>query len=122
MKKDFWKWHSKKEEIDEKDTRIFFHEREIWFAHLGANVGFEQDGKGENFGRPVLIFRKFNPKCFAACHSPPERRVVSSIYRLIWATTYRVKRYSPNYVSLMQNGFIKKSPLLMWRPINIWRK
>ena len=64
MKKDFWKWHGKKEKIDDKDTRVFFHEREIWFAHLGANVGFEQDGKGENFGRPLLVFRKFNNEVF----------------------------------------------------------
>lgn len=64
MKKDFWKWHGKKEVIDEKQGRVFFHEREIWFARLGANVGFEQDGKGENFGRPVLIFRKFNNDVF----------------------------------------------------------
>ena len=64
MKKDFRKWHSKKTTIDEKESRVFFHERVIWFAHLGANVGFEQDGKGESFGRPVLVFRKFNKEVF----------------------------------------------------------
>ncbi len=64
MEKDFWTWHSKKEKVDEKQTRVFFHEREIWFCHLGANVGFEQDGKGENFGRPVIVFRKFNKEVF----------------------------------------------------------
>ncbi|NBV78160.1 type II toxin-antitoxin system PemK/MazF family toxin [bacterium] len=64
MTKDFRTWLGKKEQIDEKETRVFFHEREIWFAHLGANVGFEQDGKGENFGRPLLIFRKFNNEVF----------------------------------------------------------
>lgn len=66
MTKDFLNWHSKKSQIDEKESRIFFHEREIWFAHLGTNVGFEQDGKGENFGRPVIIFRKFNKEIFWA--------------------------------------------------------
>jgi mRNA interferase MazF len=62
--KDFRSWHSKKEKVDKKDDRVFFHEREIWFAHLGTNVGFEQDGKGDNFGRPVVIFRKFNKEVF----------------------------------------------------------
>lgn len=47
-------------------SRVFFHEREIWFCHLGANVGFEQDGKGTEFGRPVIIFRKFNNEVFWA--------------------------------------------------------
>lgn len=64
MEKDFRTWHNKKEKVDEKDSRVFFHEREIWFCHLGANVGFEQDGKGENFGRPVIVFRKFNKEVF----------------------------------------------------------
>ena len=41
---------------------IYFYEREIWWASLGANVGFEQDGKHEKFERPVLIIRKFGGK------------------------------------------------------------
>ena len=60
MKKDFLEWHEKKAEIDEKTNRLFFHEREIWFCHLGLNIGYEQDGKGRNFGRPIIVFRKFN--------------------------------------------------------------
>ena len=60
MKKDFQKWHDKKSQIDEIEKRPFFHEREIWFCHLGVNVGFEQDGSGEDFQRPVIIIRKFN--------------------------------------------------------------
>jgi mRNA interferase MazF len=64
MQKDFGKWHTKKAEVDGKEPRLFFHEREIWFCHLGANVGFEQDGKGELFGRPVIVFRKFNKQVF----------------------------------------------------------
>jgi len=66
MEKDFQHWHDKKSEIDEKPSRVFFHEREIWFSHLGTNVGFEQDGKGETFGRPVVVFRKFNNEVFWA--------------------------------------------------------
>lgn len=62
--KDFRTWFGKKEKIDMKETRVFFHEREIWFAHLGTNVGFEQDGKGDNFGRPIIVFRKFNKEVF----------------------------------------------------------
>jgi len=37
----------------------FFYEREIWWASLGANIGFEQDGKNSKFERPVLIVKKF---------------------------------------------------------------
>ncbi|MEK7564920.1 MAG: type II toxin-antitoxin system PemK/MazF family toxin [Patescibacteria group bacterium] len=66
MKKDFQTWHNKKSQIDDIEKRPFFHEREIWFCHLGANVGFEQDGIGEDFLRPVLILRKFNVYMFWA--------------------------------------------------------
>ena len=39
---------------------VYFYEREIWWASLGENIGFEQNGKDENFSRPVLILKKFN--------------------------------------------------------------
>ncbi|MFA5997465.1 MAG: type II toxin-antitoxin system PemK/MazF family toxin [Candidatus Paceibacterota bacterium] len=65
MKKDFQKWHTKKSEISEIQKSPFFHEREIWFCYLGENVGFEQDG-GDEFLRPVVVFRKFNNEIFWA--------------------------------------------------------
>jgi mRNA interferase MazF len=64
MSKDFQKWHTKKEKLNETEVRVFFHEREIWYCSLGANIGFEQDGKGEDFLRPVLVLKKFNDKIF----------------------------------------------------------
>lgn len=64
VEKDFKKWHYKKSQIDKIEKRPFFHEQEIWFCHLGTNVGFEQDGSGEDFLRPVLILRKFNNEIF----------------------------------------------------------
>lgn len=45
--------------ISEKDP-VYFREKEIWWANLGANIGYEQDGKNDNFERPVLILKKFN--------------------------------------------------------------
>ncbi|MDO8524001.1 MAG: type II toxin-antitoxin system PemK/MazF family toxin [bacterium] len=66
MKKDFQKWHSKKAKVDEIEKRPFFHEREIWFCHLGVNVGFEQDGSGEEFLRPIVIIKKFSNEVFWA--------------------------------------------------------
>lgn len=66
MKKDYTKWHNKKSQINEIEPRPFFHEREIWYCTLGVNVGFEQDGGGQDFLRPVIIFRKFNNEIFWA--------------------------------------------------------
>jgi len=64
MPKDFQKWHNKKEEVDKTINRPFFHQREIWYCSLGVNVGFEQDGKGKDFLRPVIVFKKFNNAVF----------------------------------------------------------
>jgi mRNA interferase MazF len=60
MSKDFNVWNSRKIIIHEDSSGVFFHEREVWFASLGLNIGFEQDGKGGDFLRPVVIIKKFN--------------------------------------------------------------
>lgn len=75
MQKNFRKWNNKKEFINNHEQRPFFHEREIWFCYLGANVGFEQDGQGDEFQRPVVIIKKFNNEiCWAIPLSKTKRR------------------------------------------------
>jgi mRNA interferase MazF len=67
MLKDFDVWNSKKKTIDLKDiSNVFYKEKDIWWCHLGANVGYEQDGKHEEFRRPILVFKKFNAETFWA--------------------------------------------------------
>lgn len=66
MRKDFDSWIKLKEQIDHTERRIYSKEREIWWCNLGVNIGYEQDGKGENFLRPVLIYKKHNSKIFTA--------------------------------------------------------
>ncbi len=62
--KDYNLWHKTKTRLHNESKRVFFHEREIWFCFLGSNVGFEQDGKGEEFLRPVVVLKKFNNQVF----------------------------------------------------------
>ncbi|MFH0804384.1 MAG: type II toxin-antitoxin system PemK/MazF family toxin [Candidatus Zambryskibacteria bacterium] len=66
MKKDFERWHKKKEKLEEIEQRPNFHEREIWFCYLGLNIGDEEDGKGDDCMRPIIIVRKFNNNIFWA--------------------------------------------------------
>lgn len=67
MQKDFDNWNSRKKIINKNDvSEVFFREREIWWCRVGANVGYEQDGKGNWFKRPILIIRKFNEYAFIA--------------------------------------------------------
>lgn len=60
MEKDFDRWNNQKKIISSTAGTALFHEREIWWCALGANVGFEQDGGKEDFERPVVILKKFN--------------------------------------------------------------
>jgi len=64
MDKKFDLWNSKKKTIDTKSKLIGFSQYEIVFMKIGVNVGFEQDGKGEDFLRPVLVYKKFNNQVF----------------------------------------------------------
>ena len=64
MKKDYQSWHIKKGLLDQRSTRPYFDERQIWWVAIGQNIGDEEDGKGEDFARPVLIVRKFNQNLF----------------------------------------------------------
>lgn len=64
MDKDFLNWHYKKNRIHNNEVRPLFRDEELWFTSLGANIGSEQDGKGDEFLRPVIIIKKFNNEIF----------------------------------------------------------
>jgi mRNA-degrading endonuclease toxin of MazEF toxin-antitoxin module len=57
-------WNEVKKELDNLDNKVFFKEREIFWMSIGENIGFEQNGKGEIFSRPVLIVKKFSKNIF----------------------------------------------------------
>ena len=57
---EFDKWNEVKKITSTKNYPLHFREREIYFIRIGKNIGFEQNGKGDFFLRPVLILRKFN--------------------------------------------------------------
>lgn len=60
MQKDFDKWNKNKKQIHINNENKFYCEREVWWCSLGINIGFEQDGKGEDFSRPILVIKGFS--------------------------------------------------------------
>ena len=64
--KDFDSWNElkKKIEAEKNEPNKFPKEGEVWMSSLGRNIGFEQNGSGANFSRPVLIVKKFNNHMF----------------------------------------------------------
>lgn len=77
----FIEWTKKKIRLHVNDDReLFFYEREICWAALGKNIGYEMDGKHELFERPVLIIKKYSKHtCF------------------ILPLTTRIKPHNPSY-------------------------
>jgi mRNA interferase MazF len=61
MKKEFDRWNELKKQTEAQDDYVLlYHARQIRWCRLGANVGFEQDGTGKDFSRPVLIMKGFS--------------------------------------------------------------
>ena len=57
-------WNEIKITIEIENIIVGFKERDIFYMNMGKNIGFEQDGKGENFVRPVVIIKGFNKNMF----------------------------------------------------------
>ena len=64
MSKDFDTWNSQKKSIADNNSIIKFQQMHIVFMKIGVNIGYEQDGKGDEFLRPVLVYKKFNNRVF----------------------------------------------------------
>ncbi|KND47521.1 MAG: PemK-like protein [Parcubacteria bacterium C7867-004] len=64
MEKDFDEWNKSKKFRNVRGTYPHYREREIWSCALGVNIGFEQDGTGKNFDRPIVVIRAFNRNTF----------------------------------------------------------
>lgn len=65
--KQFLAWIGLKEKIhNHEHNPPLFKEGEIWWCYVGENVGSEVNGKGAQFTRPVLIFKKYDRFSFFA--------------------------------------------------------
>jgi len=58
--KDFDRWNELKKKIHDERKNVLYNQGEIWWCHLGVNVGFEEDGAGLDSERPVVIVRRFS--------------------------------------------------------------
>src|SRR5579864_908963 len=60
---DTWNTLKKQLTASPKPPRLF-REQEIWWCSIGLNVGHEVYGKGVQFTRPVLVFKKKSHSTF----------------------------------------------------------
>lgn len=59
-KKEFDLWNESKKNINQFKERRYYRPKEVWWCALGINIGFEEDGTGDSYERPVLILRGFS--------------------------------------------------------------
>ena len=79
-----WTKRKIKHHFEESEKLVYFYEREIWWAAMGQNIGFETNGKNEYFSRPVLVIKKYSAHmCFVLplttqikAENPPYQYVV----------------------------------------------
>jgi mRNA-degrading endonuclease toxin of MazEF toxin-antitoxin module len=59
--KNFLDWFSLKPTLDNRNHKPpLVEEGNIWWCHLGKNIGTEINGKSVQFTRPVIIFKKIS--------------------------------------------------------------
>jgi len=57
-------WFLIKSGLHLKSRSIFYKQNEIWWCSVGFNIGQETYGKGQNFTRPILVFKKISSNLF----------------------------------------------------------
>ena len=93
----FNSWNFKKQRLDRIKKLKTFKEREVLFVSMGKNVGYEQDGKGDEFLRPVLVYKKFNKNQFLGFAMTSQEKE-GKFYVKVGETSYvilsQIKTYS----------------------------
>jgi len=64
MGKNFDSWHQLKVNLHNSQKNIRFKERDVFWASIGVNIGFEQDGKSRLCSRPVIIVKAYSKSLF----------------------------------------------------------
>lgn len=87
---DFDKWNKKKKELDYSIKNILPDKRQVWWLSVGLNIGVEEDGKNDNFERPVLVMKVFNKQCFLGI---PITNIDKSNKKYYFLITYNQRKY-----------------------------
>ena len=81
MEKEYDNWNILKKQLSEIN-RAYFHKGEIWYTSIGKNIGDEEDGKNQNFERPVLVTRKFNNNIFIGVPLTSQEKIGKYYHKL----------------------------------------
>lgn len=91
------KWNEVKKTLSTRKKIISFKNRDIFWMHIGKNLGYETFGKGEEFLRPVLVFKKFSRNTFLGIPLTTAEKNDIFHYRFVIKNNSKI-----NYASLSQ--------------------
>ncbi len=80
MYKNFDIWNLEKKKIDEHSMDIYFKQGDIWWCSIGLNIGSELCGKGKEYRRPILIYKKLSEHTFIGIPLSTQRKIGSWFY------------------------------------------
>ncbi len=84
----FLSWANRKISLHFRDRpEFYFHEREIWWASFGENVGSETNGKNFYFERPVVIVKKFSKDMLFAIPTTTKAKIGTWYQPIKYGTT-----------------------------------
>ncbi|MDR0200219.1 MAG: type II toxin-antitoxin system PemK/MazF family toxin [Streptococcaceae bacterium] len=79
---DFDPWLKLKKKLHfQSKKRILFKEREVWWCHIGQNIGWEENGKHNPYERPVLILKKYTNELFFGIPLSSQKHVGTFFYQ-----------------------------------------
>jgi mRNA interferase MazF len=93
MSKRYDNWNEIKKHTDNTENYLQFKSREIYNAKIGENIGFEQNGKGDEFVRPVLILKRLTKDMFFGIPLSTIHRDGSFFIILNLSKEYKVRLY-----------------------------
>ena len=118
---EFVRWIKIKTRVHISDnTLLSFKPREIWWVNVGFNIGSEQNGKNENFDRPVLILRKFGQHLFWAI--PLTSKKKDSNHRLEINYKSYFRNMAGELIEENKNGFVVLNQLKAMSSKRLMRK
>ncbi len=102
MRNEFDEWNEKKKVLDKSRRLLLFKEGEIWWCAIGKNIGEEVYGKGKDFRRPVIIFRKLTGNSCLVIPTTTKPRTGSWYHHLVvagkerWVMMHQMRFVSAN--------------------------
>ena len=89
--KQYDEWNEIKKETSKEKKFVGFKTRDIFNVKVGQNIGFEQNGKGGEFVRPVIVYKKLTKDMFIGIPLTTTQREGSFFYRF---------EFIPNKISI----------------------